>query len=97
MVASSCKKTGSLSSERCNIRPVVRATCSNVIAGFFFPKLRCLGHQYVHTDSRTKPVAYQALVSLHFERAEPALLLGPFEPLFRNCPFSRSGTVEYYT
>ena len=73
---------GSLSSDRCKIWPSVRETCSNVISVFFSPKLCCLRGQEVHADSRTKPMTYQALISSHFERAEPAFLLGPFEPLF---------------
>ena len=82
MVASSCTKTGSLSSDRCKMWPSVRATCSKVISGFFFPKLCGFRGQDVHADPRTKPMTYEALISPHFERPEAALLLGAFEPFF---------------
>ena len=94
MVASSCTRTGSLSSDRCKIWPSVRETCSNVISGFFFPKPCCLRGQDVHPDSRTKPMTYQALIGSHFKRAEPTFLLGPLEPLF-HVPSSESHAKHF--
>ena len=95
MVASSCTKTGSLSSERCSIWPVARATCSNVIVGFFSPEPRCFRGQKVHADSRTKPMSYQALVGAHLERTEPTFLFGPLEPLF-HVPASETDSHHFF-
>ncbi len=82
MLASSFTNTGSHSSDRCNMGPIARTTCSNVISGFFPPKLRRFGRQNIHAYPRTKPVTNQALIGSHLERAKPASLLGSFKPHF---------------
>ena len=46
MVASSFTNTGSHSSDRCKMGPIARTTCSNVISGFFSPKLSRFGRQH---------------------------------------------------
>ncbi len=94
MVAKSFMKTESLSSDRCKIWPSVRAICSNVICGFFFPQPCCFRGENVHRDARTKPMADQALISSHFKRAESTLLLGSLEPFF-HMPASE-GHAEHF-
>ena len=89
MVASSFTNTGSHSSDRCKMGPIARTTCSNVISGFFFPKLSRFGRQNVHSYPRTKPMANQALIGSHLERAKSASLLGSFKPHF-HMPSSKS-------
>ena len=95
MVDSRFTKTGSLSSDRCKIWPSARETCSNVICGFFFPKMCCLRRQDVHRDSRTKPMANQALIGSHFKGAKTTLLFGPLEPLF-HMPASEAYTEHCF-